>query len=220
MNKNFQLFFIALVAVFTLTSCSTEERKTVTTTDAENVEQNIEANTVEINTENSLITWNGYKSLIDTEHEGTLQLSEGELYISDEDQLVGGGFTIDITTLTNTDLEGAMKDGLLGHLNSPEFFDTENFQTASFEITKVLPIEENGATHQISGNLTIKDISKNINFKANITGLDTREISITSDFFIDRQNWKLGHSNEQSILDTVKDNAIKDEVRIRLNIEA
>lgn len=220
MNKNFPLFIIALVAVFTLTSCAKETRTTVTTTDAENIEVTIEANTLPINLETSLVTWNGYKSLVDTEHEGTIKLNQGELLLDEENQLVGGNFTLDMTTLDNSDLSGAMKEGLLGHLNSAEFFDTENYSTATFQITKVLPIQENGATHQVSGNLTIKDISKNITFKANATNLDTENVSVTADFNINRQNWSLGHSEEASVLDQVKDNAIKNEVRVRLDIKS
>ena len=220
MNKNFPLFIVALVAVFTLTSCAKETRTTVVTTDAQNVETTVEANTLNINTQSSLITWNGYKSLVNTEHEGTIQLSSGQFFIDDENQLVGGEFTIDMTTLDNTDLSGSMKDGLLGHLNSAEFFDTQNYTTASFQITKVLPIQENGATHQISGNLTIKDISKNITFKADVQGLDSGNISVSADFNINRQNWSLGHSEDASVLDQVKDNAIKNEVRIRLDIQS
>lgn len=219
MNKNYQLFLVAIAAVFTLTSCATP-KDTVETTDAQDTTE-VEAMAVAINTDESLITWNGYKSLVDTEHEGTISLSNGNFLINSSDELVGGEFTLDMTTITNTDLEdGAMKDGLLGHLNSEEMYDTANYPEGKFEITKVMPIQENGATHQISGNLTLKGTTKNITFKSNITGLDTEEIQATADFNIDRQLWGIGHSEDPSVLDQVKNNALQNELRIRLDIQS
>jgi polyisoprenoid-binding protein YceI len=219
MNKNYQLFLVAIAAVFTLTSCATP-KDTVETTDAQDTTE-VEAMAVAINTDESLITWNGYKSLVDTEHEGTISLSNGNFLINSSDELVGGEFTLDMTTITNTDLEdGAMKDGLMAHLNSEEMYDTANYPEGKFEITKVMPIQENGATHQISGNLTLKGTTKNITFKSNISGLDTEEIQATADFNIDRQLWGIGHSEDPSVLDQVKNNALQNELRIRLDIQS
>lgn len=219
MNKNYHIFLVALIAVFTLTSCATE-KETVKTTDADQTNE-VEAKPVSINLESSLITWNGYKSLIDTEHEGTIQLSEGEFLVDTDLELVGGNFTIDMSTLDNTDLSGGGREGLLNDLRSDNFFDVENHPTGKFEITKVMPIQENGYTHQISGNLTLKETTKNITFKSNITGLDSdNNIQATADFNIDRQLWNIGHSNDQSVLDEIKNNALQDEVRVRLDIQS
>jgi polyisoprenoid-binding protein YceI len=125
-----------------------------------------------------------------------------------------------MTTLDNKDLSGGAKEGLLNHLNSEEMFDIANHPTGEFEITKVMPIQENGYTHQVSGNLTLKGTTKNITFKSNITSLTEDNIQATADFNIDRQLWNIGHSNDQSVLDEIKDNALQDEIRIRLNIQS
>jgi polyisoprenoid-binding protein YceI len=42
-------------------------------------------------------------------------------------KLTGGTFTVDMTSLTTTDLS-EYKGKLNGHLNSEDFFATENFQ--------------------------------------------------------------------------------------------
>lgn len=221
MSKNKNLFVVASLALFVLTSCASQtDRQVVETTDSEVVtEENTNATSVSLNTEESTLTWNGYKALVDSAHEGTLDVSEGE-FLVEEDQLVGGNFTLDMTTINVTDLEGGLKSGLEDHLNSPEFFNSAEFQEGSFEITNVTPIQENGATHQISGNLTLKEITKNITFKANVEGLDTEEITATADFNIDRQEWEIGHSEEPSVLDQVKDNALQNEIRIRLDLQS
>jgi len=223
MKNNRNLFLIATLAIFMLTSCSTEtEKPTVETSEAEQAvvtEETSEATAIPLNTGESSLTWNGYKAIVDTAHEGTLNIAGGNFLIEDN-ELVGGSFTLDMTTIENNDLDGGRKEGLENHLNSEEFFNTADFQEGSFEVTQVTPIQETGATHQISGNLTLKEISKNITFKANLEGLDTEEITSTADFNINRQDWNLGHSDDQSIIEQMQDNALQNEIRIRLNLQS
>lgn len=218
MNKNFPVFILALAACLTLTSCAKQEVKTVTTTDAENVEQVVDANVVEINDEESLINWEGYK-IIGSSHIGTLELKEGEI-LTNEGELVGGSFLIDMESLEVTDLEGGAKESFEGHMSQEDYFDTTNFPEAKFEITKVLPTQETDVTHTVFGNLTIKDTTKNISFKANVEGLDSDDVSVTADFNLNRSDWNIGHSDEQSIIDELKDNALKPEFNLKLNIKS
>lgn len=48
------------------------------------------------------------------------------------------------------------------------------------------------ATHTISGNLTLKDSTKNITFPARIT-MDSATITATADFNIDRTLWGMNY---------------------------
>lgn len=66
-------------------------------------------NTKIINTENATIEWVGKKIL--GSHNGTIEFKEG-FYNFVEDQLVGGEFLVDMTTITVTDLSGDMKNQL------------------------------------------------------------------------------------------------------------
>jgi len=62
-------------------------------------------------------------------HTGTVQFTEGSL-TKDGDN-VTGGFTIDMTTIENTDLtEADGKPKLEGHLASEDFFNVEQFSKA------------------------------------------------------------------------------------------
>lgn len=222
MKNNRNLFLIATLAIFMLTSCSTEtEKTTVETTEAkqEASTEDLSLVPVAINAEESTITWNGYKSILDTEHEGTIDITDGILSLSNG-EIAGGSFTLDMTSINLNDLDGRSKSGLENHLNSAEFFDTTNFTEAEFTITQATPIQEESYTHEISGNLTLKDTTKNITFKSNIQGLENQEITVSADFNIDRQLWNIGHSDDQSILDEVKDNALQNEIRIRLDLQS
>jgi polyisoprenoid-binding protein YceI len=121
-------------------------------------------------------------------HSGSVQIQSGELHVK-EGNITGGKFVMDMNSITATgpeesDEEGNMK--LTGHLKSPDFFDVEKNPEGIFEITGVTPFsgtinEDKEAnqeefnkykvedpTHTISGNLTLKGITKNIEFPARI----------------------------------------------------
>ncbi len=55
------------------------------------------------------------------------------------------------------------------HLRSADFFDVDNFATLSFKSTSVQKVNE--GNFKISGDLTIKDITKNITLETEYSGL-------------------------------------------------
>ena len=75
----------------------------------------------------STITWMG-KKVIGSSHNGTIDLKEG-YFEFDNDVLVGGYFEIDMTSISNNDLEGKYKTKLEGHLKSDDFFSVFPFRT-------------------------------------------------------------------------------------------
>jgi len=70
--------------------------------------------------------------------------------------------TIDVAAMT-TDNEGRDK-----HIKSDAFFDTAKFPTASFKSTSFKKTGEN--TFDITGDLTIKDVTKPVVLKATLLG--------------------------------------------------
>ncbi|MCG7859338.1 YceI family protein, partial [Flavihumibacter sediminis] len=90
------------------------------------------------------------------------------------------------------------------------------FPTASFVITGVEPITgDSTATHKISGNLTLKDSTKNVSFPAQVTVAETG-VKAAANFNIDRTQWGMFYGNDQSL----GDKFIRPEVNIKLNINA
>jgi polyisoprenoid-binding protein YceI len=55
------------------------------------------------------------------------------------------------------------------HLRSPDFFDTERYPEARFVSTRIQHIE--GGTYRLFGTLTLKDVTREVNFEASITGV-------------------------------------------------
>ena len=108
-----------------------------------------------VDVEKSTIRWVGKK--ITGQHEGFINLKSGELEMN-ENKITGGYFVVDMESLYCTDLEGESKGNLEGHLKSDDFFGVEKHPEASFRFTNV-KANENG-DHEITGNLTIKGITK------------------------------------------------------------
>lgn len=166
----------------------------------------------------STVHWKGTKPT--GEHYGNVQISEGKVKVSD-DKIVGGSFTIDLNTIVCEDLEDPeMNAKLVGHLKSADFFNVDSFATAKFEITEVGPIEkETEFGYSISGNLTMKDITKNITFKASIEMSDGAISAYTNNFVIERTLWNVNYGSKK-VFDNLKDNFIHDHIGLKIELEA
>ena len=98
---------------------------------------------------------------------------------------------------------------LTGHLKSADFFDTTQFPTSSFTATK---IEKAETGYQITGNLELHGITKSISFPADIQ-IEGDKINLKAEFFIRRFDFEMKYPGKA-------DNLIRDEVVIRLDIQA
>ncbi len=206
--------FIALTACNQAPKTAEEAKdvKTATTT----------ATTFTVDKANSVVKWEGAK-ITETVHYGTVNISEGSLSVNNG-QLEAGSFTLDMNSIVSNDLTEA--DGKLkleGHLKSGDFFMTETYPTAKFEITSVAAAAgADGTTHTISGNLTIKNITKGISFPATVS-ISESGVDAAAKFQINRNEWDVvwgGTKTEQSIKDFLQNNLIKDEIAFDVNIKA
>lgn len=155
-------------------------------------------------------------------HPGIFKLSSGTVAI-DGNQLTGGNFVINIKSMELEEKGGMFDDKLRPHLMSGDFFDADKFGTARFEITKVEPYQRNsndtsvvdGANFMISGNLTLKDATKNITFPARVD-LDDNTLKAKGNFDIDRRQWSMNYGNDK----TLGDKFISEKVNIELDLQA
>lgn len=161
----------------------------------------------------SQIVWKGYKVL--GEHTGTINVQKGSLNIQDG-QLVGGSFAIDMTSIACTDLSGEYKGKLEGHLKSDDFFGAATYPTATFVITNATP---NGVDrYKVTGNLTIKDITKEIKFIANLEK-EEGQVVAKADIQIDRSEFNVRYGSG-SFFDSLGDKTIYDEFDLSVSIVA
>ncbi|CAM1350329.1 YceI family protein [Tenacibaculum halocynthiae] len=161
-----------------------------------------------INTKSSTIKWNGYYTFYFGGHEGTINFTEG-YFIKTNDKITGGSFIIDMNTLVSTDIEkGKAKTNLENHLKDPDFFDVQKHPKASLIITKVKYFKD-GAV-RIEANLTLKSITKPINFNAT---MDYENKRLTTKFKIDRRRWKVNYTSK------VRDGAISDAIGFDVTLQ-
>lgn len=105
------------------------------------------------------------------------------------------------------------------HLRSPDFFDAEKFPTMIFKSKKV--IKGSGREFKLVGDLTIKDVSKEVTFDCEFNGLINDPMGNTRAGFsaeakINRQDFNVKWSKKLDAGGLV----VGDEVKISLEIEA
>jgi polyisoprenoid-binding protein YceI len=162
---------------------------------------------VNINKSASSIGWLAKK--VTGEHNGTVGISAGALNV-DGNKLVGGNFTIDLKSIKDLDITDAnYNQKFIGHISSGDFFEVEKFPTATFVITKV-------AGNQVTGNLTVKGITKSITFPAEIAvkgGKVTAKANIT----IDRTDFNIRYGSKK-FFESIGDKAIYDDFALTVSL--
>lgn len=163
---------------------------------------------IKINTEKSVVNWKGYK--VTGEHAGTIAVKEGELMF-DNGKLTGGSFNIDMTSIKCTDLQGEWAGKLESHLKSPDFFGVETHPSAQFVITKVgsRGVEKE---YKITGDLTIKGITKEIRFNATVS-----KEAAAAEIELDRTDFDVKYGSG-SFFDNLGDKTIYDEFELTINL--
>lgn len=201
---------IAVTAAFLLASCAgNPEGKKVETN--ETVEHIVEAvgETLLVDVAESTVQWKGTK--VTGAHEGTVTIKEGRLVV-DGGKVTGGTFVLDMNSISSTDLEGKWKEKLDGHLKSEDFFDVANNPEAKFEITGVENETDDGEA-KVSGNLTIKGITKNISFDAKAIEMTDSKANITANFNIVRGDWGVNYAGKE-------DDLISKEINFNISLVA
>ncbi len=214
-----QLLFVLSASVFMMVACqNAPEADQATTTEQQEISA-ATGDTLKIDVAGSTIGWVGTKT--GGQHNGSFKLSNGILTIANG-KITGGSFDIDVTTLQVLDLTGDDKGKLEGHLKSSDFFAADSFPIAKFEITSVNAFDStsgssklNGATHTISGNLTMRGQTNNVSFPA-IVKIEGNTLSAIADFNIDRTNWGLTYKGPNNPADWF----IAKEVNLKLDVKA
>ncbi|MFN4082815.1 MAG: YceI family protein [Bacteroidia bacterium] len=173
--------------------------------------------TFTVNAEKSTCKWHAKK--VTGQHEGFVKFESGSVNVKGN-QLIGGDFTINMTTLEATDLTGEWKEKLVGHLKSDDFFATEKFPQANLRIKNATPIKGAKAgsnNYNIVADLTIKGISKEISFPAMVVVNKGRVIA-NANFDVDRTAYDIRYGSKSFFAD-IGDKAIDDKFNLKVRIE-
>lgn len=181
MKKSFIVSTVALAfSALTIISC---KKDAPVSSETAQVETTADGQVYVLDSINSKLEWRGFKvfKTDNTSHFGTIRFESGELTAKDS-ILESGKFVADMNSLENVDLASSPEDKakLEGHLKSGDFFQVDQYPTASYEITKVTPLTEGDYNTLIDGNLTMRGITKPVSFKANVT-VNESQVTIASE---------------------------------------
>ncbi|MEQ7798643.1 YceI family protein [Pedobacter sp. ASV1-7] len=147
--------------------------------------------TYKINESASVIEWKG--SATDHFHIGSFKVS-GVLVAGADGKVKSGDFTIPISSIENFDLQDAVKQQLLDHLKSADFFNMAIHPNAKFHFTKsdrYYGKDEEaiaGANYLLTGDFTMLGQTHPISFLAKIT-TNKESLFVEANFKIDRTKW-------------------------------
>lgn len=170
---------------------------------------------IPVSTANSEVKWQGSKGVKALGvHYGPIAIKEAKVDIDDKGLIKDAEIEIDMTKIGNDDLSGGMKDQLIGHLKSKDFFDVENFKTAKFNANSVKKLD-NGK-YEFKGDLTIKGITKPITFIGNYTKQESK-YKLKGSFKFNRTDYQIKYGSGQ-FFTNLGDKMIHDEVFVSFDL--
>lgn len=211
------VILFVLVSTYIFSSCKNEDKKEVSENLLSNESNAAEVMTVNplingklaINTQKSSIFWRGTMLFSFGEHYGNVNFKDGFVEL-DSDKIVGGSFTVDMTTIVNTD--GDYSQDLVDHLKNQDFFEVNKYPEATLEFKKFERVDKN--RQKIDADLTIKGITKRIEL-FNVD-FDPSQKKINTKFKFDRTDFGITYSSKG--VAQVKDYAISDAIELEVEV--
>ncbi|NNE16609.1 MAG: YceI family protein [Saprospiraceae bacterium] len=207
-------------ALLMLSACKNDKSKNAQVGEAGEVaETATNAKMISITPADCKVLWTGTKPT--GSHTGYIMAKSGEIGV-ESGKITSGRIVLDMNSITNTDLEGDNKLGLESHLKGTgtdgvdDFFNVNKYPTAEFVMTKITEIKNDPkANSLIYGNLTMKDITKQIGIKANVM-VNDKGVKVTSDeFSINRTDWGIKYKSK-NFIEGLKDKFIDDEIKLTI----
>jgi polyisoprenoid-binding protein YceI len=184
-----------------------------TTSSSTNVEQATTKSTWALDTAHTSVQFSAKHMMISTvrghfgEVTGELQLDEKDFTKSTVDA------KIDLAGLTTRDEK---RDA---HLHSGDFFDTVTYPTATFKSTRIEKTGDN--SYKVTGDLTIRDITKEIVLDADFEGFNTspwgsQVLAFTANTKINRKDFNLNWNVALEAGGVL----VGDNIKIEIDVEA
>ena len=165
----------------------------------------------------SKVQW--FAEKVTGKHDGAISVKSGT--ISQNHGKLTGTVVIDMQSITAAGMGEEYGAKLEKHLSSEDFFGVEKHPTATFAISSVAPIAnaaKGGNNFNVKGNLTIKGITNELAFPANIQ-FNESKMTIKGDATIDRSKYNVRYGST-SFFDELGDKAIYDEFKLVFDLSA
>lgn len=153
----------------------------------------------------SKITWTGTK-IVGGGHTGVISLKEGWLTMQ-SNKIMSGEFIVDMTTIQNSDIKDEkMRETLVGHLKSDDFFGVEKYPLSKLVIISQALFVNGTAT--VKGDLTIKGITLPVEFQVTLTE-NPQNLTFKSQIAVDRAKYNIRYGSG-TFFSNLGDKAIDD----------
>lgn len=156
----------------------------------------------QITPQNSKIEFVGSK--VTGSHNGSFQDFSGQIDYTGNVEQSRVNITMKTDSLT-TDTPDLTK-----HLKTADFFDVAKYPEATFESTAIKTGGEKGASHTVTGNLTMHGVKKSVTFPATIA-VTPDVASVDANFSVNRKDFGINYAG-------AADNLIRDDVVMKLTI--
>lgn len=163
--------------------------------------------TKKVDASKSKVLWLAKK--VGGQHNGDVNLKEGALVFNGK-KLVGGNFTVDMTSINTTDLQGEWKGKLDGHLKNDDFFAVEKFPTSTLVFKSIGAKSAN--TYTVTADLTIKGITAPVTFD-----IVANKGVANATVMVDRTKYDIKYASKN--FGALADKAIDDEFELKVNLK-
>ena len=182
-------------------------------------DNDVDKSTYKLNENQSVAEWKGY---LETGYfnNGTISVQSDNLGVTDG-KVSSGSFTIPLSSLVNLNLPTeALKEQLVHHLQSPDFFNMALHPSIQFDIVNVTPYSSKatdaiqGANYLVNGTLKILGKGNPVQFPAKIS-LENNGLSANGIVSIDRTKWGINYATSDTLAPEQK---IKNMIDIHLKL--
>jgi len=150
------------------------------------------------------LEWYGAK--VTGDHTGGFEKWDGKVYFDASGQVKAVRVDVDTTSVFSD------SERLTRHLKSPDFFDVQQFPSATFIAENISTKPDGKFTHEARGKLQLRGVTREITFPLTVRQ-EGKKASASSEFTIKRFDFNITYKGKANDL-------IKDEVLIRFDVSA
>ena len=162
----------------------------------------------------SKVNWEARK--VTGKHNGYILVENGSVMVTDN-IISGGTVVINMKSIADVDITDAgMKEKLMGHLASDDFFSVAKFPESTLVIKQVTPVKAN--EFHFVADLTIKGVTKPVEFNAKVS-LYGDKLSADGIISVNRTHYGIKYGSG-SFFKGLGDKMINDEFTIAFNVVA
>ena len=149
----------------------------------------------------------GFKgSKVTGSHTGVFKTWTGTVEMGDSLENSQLKLSADVASVfTDPENRGAFSEKLDGHLKSADFFDAGKHPKATFTSKAITPKAENDNTHLITGDLSMRGVTREITFPAKVA-LSDSQVSGKAEFTISRSQWGIVYKGKAN--DLIRDGVV------------